>query len=76
MTIKSINGVDVLNTSEMSLLLGVSANVSQIKAVGIEPYATSPTATLWRRSDAAVAAINMADKLIALSEQISKEYKK
>ena len=74
MTIKSINGVDVLNTSEMSMLMGMSLNVKQLQEAGIEPYATSPTATLWKRSDAAIAAISIADKLLALSEQINKEY--
>ena len=76
MTIKSINGIDVLNTSELAMLLGISVTVSQLRDVGIEPFATSPTATLWKRSDAAIAAINIADKLITISEQIEKEYKK
>lgn len=75
MKIKSINGVDVINTSEMAVLLGVSVSVSQLKDAGIEPYAKSVASTMWKRSDAAIAAINMADRLIALSEQLSKEYK-
>lgn len=66
----------MLNTSEMALLLGVPSTVSQLKAAGIEPYAMATAAVLWKRSDAAIAAINLADRLIALSEQISKEYTK
>lgn len=75
MAIESINGVDVLNTSEMSCLLGVSLTVKQVQDVGYEPYATSATATLWRRKDVAEIAIALADKLLSVSEQINKDYK-
>ena len=76
MTIKSINGVDVVNTSEMSALLGVSLSVNRIQEAGIEPYAVSAMATLWRRQDAAEIAIAIAESLLDISDHINKEYKK
>lgn len=76
MTIKSINGVDVVNTSEMSALLGVSLSVQRIQEAGFEPYAASTTAILWKRKDAAAIAISIADHLLAVSDRINEEYKK
>ena len=75
MTIKSINGVDVLNTSELGGLIGIPLSAKQIQECGIKPYAETATAILWRRKDAAAVAIAIADSLLVISDRINEEYK-
>lgn len=70
-----INGVEFINTSEAATILGLPIGSKQLKEAGIKPFGKTTTATLWRRSDMATAALNIADRLIALSDQITKELK-
>ena len=76
MKVKSINGIDVINTSEISALLGISLSVQRIKDSGVEPYAETATAILWKHKDVAEIAIAIADHLLSISDRINEEYKK
>lgn len=70
MSIKSINGIEVLNTSEIAQYLGLSLSVKNLTDIGFQPFAISPTATLWKKSDAADMAIMFADHLLKIADEL------
>jgi hypothetical protein len=70
MSIKTINGVKVFNTTTVYSILGVNLSVAQIRALGVEPYAESAIATYWSADLVSEIALAVSKKLVLISESL------